>query len=204
MYYINIEDNFLTRFDLAKFLNYENNCYDVLTSYVLENICDLSIFETNRLQVEEQRPDLISWNTFDTTQYWWVIMLFNNFIFLDELVDNVKYNIPSLSELEDMYFSLKSLEQLNIIPQEELMDTTTIVHVSGTIITKEIPTGAINGSNQAYLLEYTPITDTEEVYLNGLLQHAYGNDYTLSGKTITFVEAPYVGSKIFVTYITLD
>jgi len=204
MHFINTLDEFKTRYDLAKFMEYTNNCYDVLTSYVLENISALEISETNVVQTEEQRPDLISYNIYGTTQYWWILMHFNAFINIDNFINSVNYNIFSITDLEDMYFSLKSLERLNSLDTivEDTVDTMTIVHIAGTIITKEIPTGLIDGINQAYLLQFTPISDTDEVYLNGILQQGEGNDYTLSGRTIIFTSAPFVDSKILISYIT--
>lgn len=69
-----------------------------------------------------------------------------------------------------------------------------------TFVDKETPTGAVNGSNTAYTLANTPISGSEHVYYNGLLQEGGGEDYTLSGTTVTFVSAPVTGSRIRVTY----
>ena len=68
-------------------------------------------------------------------------------------------------------------------------------------VTRETPSGTINGSNTVFTLAFTPTAGTEEVYLNGVLQDAGGlNDYTISGGTITFVVAPTPGDKIRVSY----
>ncbi len=66
-------------------------------------------------------------------------------------------------------------------------------------IFKEIPSGAINGTNMVYYLQYTPVTGSDHLYLNGLLQ-ANLIDYTISGNVITFYEAPEINSLIFCTY----
>ncbi len=66
--------------------------------------------------------------------------------------------------------------------------------------TRETPTGTINGSNTAFTLAHTPVSGTEEVYKNGLLQDAGGNDYSISTVTITFTAAPVSGDTIRVTY----
>ncbi len=69
-------------------------------------------------------------------------------------------------------------------------------------ITRETPTGSVNGSNTSFALANTPVTGTEHVYLNGLLQEpGAGNDYTISGATITYLTAPVTGDKIRVSYI---
>lgn len=67
--------------------------------------------------------------------------------------------------------------------------------------TNEVPSGLINGSNKVFTLANTPTPGSEEVYLNGLLQHAgAGNDYTISGDTITFATAPLTGDVVLVSY----
>jgi hypothetical protein len=66
---------------------------------------------------------------------------------------------------------------------------------------KETPTGSINGSNTTFTIANTPIAGTEELYLNGLQQIVGGGeDYTISGATITMLTAPLTGEKIRVTY----
>lgn len=68
-------------------------------------------------------------------------------------------------------------------------------------VDKEIPSGAINGSNTAFTLANTPTAGSEHVYLNGmLLESGAGNDYTISGANITLSSAPLTGEKLRVTY----
>lgn len=70
------------------------------------------------------------------------------------------------------------------------------------VIKRETPTGSVNGVNTTFTLANTPIAGTEEVFLNGLLQDAgAGNDYTISGGTITMLSAPLTGDKLRVNYI---
>lgn len=68
-------------------------------------------------------------------------------------------------------------------------------------VTRETPTGAVNDINVTYVLANTPFAFLH-VYLNGVLQdEGGGNDYTISGATITMTSAPSTGSKIRVSYI---
>ena len=68
-------------------------------------------------------------------------------------------------------------------------------------VDKEIPSGSINGSNTAFTLANTPISGSEHVYLNGMLQESgAGNDYTISGASITMLSAPLTGEKLRVSY----
>lgn len=69
-------------------------------------------------------------------------------------------------------------------------------------VTRETPSGTINGSNVTFALASTPVSGSEEVFLNGILQDAgAGNDYTISTGTITMLTAPLSGDKIRVNYM---
>ena len=72
---------------------------------------------------------------------------------------------------------------------------------SSNFVDKEGPSGAYNGSNTSYALANTPIANSEHIYLNGGLQESgAGNDYTISGATITMLTAPTANDKIRVSY----
>lgn len=69
-------------------------------------------------------------------------------------------------------------------------------------IVREAPSGSINGSNTTFVLANTPVSGSEQVFLNGILQEpGAGNDYTISGATITYLSAPVSGDRIRVTYL---
>jgi hypothetical protein len=73
---------------------------------------------------------------------------------------------------------------------------------STNYITRETPSGSVNGSNTSFTLANTPIAGSESVFLNGILQEpGSGNDYTISGSTITYLAAPATGDKVRVTYL---
>jgi hypothetical protein len=68
-------------------------------------------------------------------------------------------------------------------------------------VTRETPSGTVNGSNTAFTLANTPISGTEMLFLNGVLQDAgSGNDYTISTNAITMLSAPLTGDKLRCTY----
>lgn len=78
---------------------------------------------------------------------------------------------------------------------------TNIVRASNYVV-REAPSGAVNGSNTSFTLANTPVSGTEQVFLNGILQEpGAGNDYTISGSTITYLTAPATGDRIRVTYL---
>ena len=60
-----------------------------------------------------------------------------------------------------------------------------------SFINKETPSGSVNDSNVTFTLANTPVTGSVDVFRNGILQEpGVGNDYTISGSTITFSTAP--------------
>lgn len=76
----------------------------------------------------------------------------------------------------------------------------TVVRVAD-IIKRETPIGLVDGANTAFTLANTPKTGTEDVYVNGVLQEGgSGNDYTISGGTITMLFALQAGDKLRVSY----
>jgi hypothetical protein len=72
---------------------------------------------------------------------------------------------------------------------------------AGNRVTRETPTGTINSSNTNFTLANIPVAGTEEIFRNGVLQdEGAGNDYTISGPTISFAVAPDPGEKIRANY----
>jgi hypothetical protein len=77
-----------------------------------------------------------------------------------------------------------------------------VVLLKTDYIIRETPTGVVNGSNTTFTLANTPIVGGEQVYLNGILQEpGAGNDYTISGATITYLTAPVTGDRLRVSYV---
>lgn len=75
--------------------------------------------------------------------------------------------------------------------------------VSSSIIRNETPSGTVNSSNTSFTLANTPIAGTVEVYLDGILMFpGSGNDYQISGTTITFEsgQVPQTGSRVTCHY----
>lgn len=64
---------------------------------------------------------------------------------------------------------------------------------------RETPTGTINGINTVFTLTRTPAANSEQLVYQGQRQHPT-DDYTLSGTTITYVVAPFTGTKHFIQY----
>lgn len=65
----------------------------------------------------------------------------------------------------------------------------------------ETPSGIVDGANKVFTLADNPNPNLSlRVYLNGVYQSPIGEDYVLSGITITFINAPLTGSIIRAYY----
>ena len=72
-----------------------------------------------------------------------------------------------------------------------------------TEIINESPEGVIDGDNSVFILKYMPASETEHVYLNGLLQVGGKDyDYILIGNKLTFFYPPVKNSIIKIDYRT--
>lgn len=91
--------------DMARFLDYDQGSYDPLTSYFLMRAPFLEMAGTIEVQVrEESRPDLISYKVYGTTDYWWIIMLYNDLISNEEVIKGSKLRYPTISSLDEYIF----------------------------------------------------------------------------------------------------
>jgi len=64
---------------------------------------------------------------------------------------------------------------------------------------QQVPTGTINGTNVTFTLAHEPQDGVVVLTANGKGMQV-PNDYSLSGQTITFVEAPQVGDDLWAVY----
>jgi hypothetical protein len=73
---------------------------------------------------------------------------------------------------------------------------------AANFVFNEAPTGSINGSNTTFTLANTPTSSTISLYQNGIrLKPGAGNDYTVSGATITMITAPMTGDYLSADYM---
>ena len=106
-FFINPNVESPSRFDLQKFMEFTDNS-DPLTASIFPDVKKLSIAGYFVIGGEEYRPDSISYKIYGNHQYWWVIMSFNEISDVNLLVSGKSIKYPALTDLEDIYFSLKS------------------------------------------------------------------------------------------------
>lgn len=64
----------------------------------------------------------------------------------------------------------------------------------------ETPSGAVNGANVTFTVANSPTAGSFMLFQNGMKLRGGGNDFTLSGTTITFVTAPSNGDFLEAVY----
>ena len=96
-----------------------------------------------------------------------------------------------MSEDQSLIPSLLSASGMKgVIDAINKLDSAINNTASYLFIDNETPSGLINGSNKVFTLAYNPDPNLSlRVYLNGVYQSPAGEDYTLSGITITFINA---------------
>lgn len=104
---LSVESN--ERFDISKFMEFTDN-FDPLTPNFFSAVERLPERQKFFVQSEEGRPDLISFKIYGDVQFWWVIMIYNNIVDVDDLNIGRILSIPDIDSLEDLFFSLKSKE----------------------------------------------------------------------------------------------
>lgn len=69
------------------------------------------------------------------------------------------------------------------------------------VLVNETPAGTVDGVNTIFTTSVLPITNTQELFRNGVLQEP-GMDYVLIGQTITFANPPIVNDVLRIVYWT--
>ncbi len=69
-----------------------------------------------------------------------------------------------------------------------------------TFVDDETPSGTQDKTNKIFTIVNTPVTDSLKLYTNGQRIKSGGEDYTLSGTTITYVFAPLANDILIADY----
>lgn len=105
MFYINPEINTTDKFDMCKFMDMSSDgAFDCLNSYLLYALPKIPyIGYITVSNVQANRPDMLSYAIYGTTQYWWLLMLYNNLLSPYDIEVGLKIYYPSLANLEQFY-----------------------------------------------------------------------------------------------------
>jgi len=126
---------------------------------------------------------------------------------LSDTPEVVRDKLESIEEGNKL--SIQAIQDLSKILEElrELIGAKTVIRGGGLsssalnmkFIDDETPTGTVDGSNTIFTLANSPIPTSVKVYVGGSRQRVT-EDYTLSGRTITFTLAPTTNDIILVDY----
>lgn len=96
---------------------------------------------------------------------------------------------------------MRSVGMMGVVDAINKLERTIKSTASYLFADDETPAGVVNGSNKVFTLADSPNPDLSlKLYLNGSYQSPAGEDYTLDGITITFVNAPLTNSVLRAFY----
>jgi len=97
------------RFESSKFFPFsEAGGYDIIRSAFARQLGYIPQVEEVSVGVNEGRVDLIGFDTLGSTQYFWIILMYNGITDVKQLTANTKLRVPSRDALEQLYFTVKS------------------------------------------------------------------------------------------------
>ena len=99
------------KFDISKFMNFENDVYDVLNSPFLAQISQLPTVEYYNVDYGFKDIDLISSEKYGTPFFAYLIQFYNN-DFRETFPEGTILNLFSLEDLNEIYYNLSTLSNL--------------------------------------------------------------------------------------------
>lgn len=99
------------KFDISKFLNFEGDVYDVLSSPFLAQISQLPTVEYYNVDEGFKEVDLISSEKYGSPFFAYLIQFYNN-DFRETFPEGTKLNLFSLDDLNEIYYNLSTLSNV--------------------------------------------------------------------------------------------
>ena len=106
-FFIDLNRDTTLRFDMARFMLYDDDVFEPISSHVYENIKELPSGGQYTVKGDDFRPDQVSFKIYGTTEFWWILLIYNEKLSFQELQHGDELNFPSVQSLEDLYFKLK-------------------------------------------------------------------------------------------------
>jgi hypothetical protein len=102
----------------------------------------------------------------------------------DGSIDTASVTVDELAYLSGTTSNIQ--DQIDAAASEAAAATAAIQDLD-VFVWNEVPSGTLNGVNAVFTLAYTPVVGKLMLFKNGILQKVgSGNDYTISGSTISF------------------
>lgn len=98
------------RYESSKFFPFsEVGGFDIIRSYFAQQLGYIPEFGDMEIVTNEGRVDLCAVDTLGETQYFWILMMYNGIIDVNELKTGTILKIPDKNKLEELYFRVKSI-----------------------------------------------------------------------------------------------
>ena len=109
MFFLDFDNkNNLRRYDMSRFMQWTGECYDPLSSFFMKRILNMGTATHYEVTQEENRADLLSYNIYGDTDYWWILLLFNGILCPFNIPSGTIIKVPSIEEISEIYTSLRS------------------------------------------------------------------------------------------------
>lgn len=106
-FFINLELETTERFDMSRFMRFDCDVFDPIAAHMISQVKALDSGGNYTAEGEDFRPDLVSNKIYGTTEYWWIILLYNDKLSFQDLQHGDELEYPSVQAIEDLYFRLK-------------------------------------------------------------------------------------------------
>ena len=110
----NISNDVRKKFDMSHFMKFDSGWYDSMDSEFIDWILKQSPDGWYIVKEPDGRPDLVSYNLYGDTQYWWILLLYNEIICVDELKNGMEIKFINLIKMQNEYLQLKISNEYNI------------------------------------------------------------------------------------------
>ena len=84
--------------------------YDESTSYFLNELRKLPSVRTYQIR-QPYRPDVYSNDIFGVTDYWLILLIYNDILFIKDLKHLDILNVPDRAAIENIYFNLNARQR---------------------------------------------------------------------------------------------
>lgn len=111
MFYINTEIDTPTRYDIAKFLKFSSQGFEVMDSAMVNLVQKLPQVGYLTVTTQAGRPDLLSYDLYGTVDYWWILLLYNGINLINGLTVGKVISYPSEDSLANFYLNLNLLQK---------------------------------------------------------------------------------------------
>ena len=98
------------RYESSKFFPFsELGGFDIIRSYFAQQLGYIPEFGDMEIVTNEGRVDLCAVDTLGETQYFWILLMYNGVIDVNELKTGSILKIPDKNKIEELYFRVKSI-----------------------------------------------------------------------------------------------